>query len=187
MPTDAQLVAQAQSGDPQAFAQLAHRHAPRLFRLALSILGREFAPEAEDVAQETLLKAHSALPTFRGDAQFGTWLYRIAFNRALNLKARVRFRAPHAPSETLARTPTTHPSPHHQAEQAQRDQALLEAIAALPEVYQSALRLHYWLEAPISEIAALLDVPENTAKSYLHRARQLLEATLTRKGITPND
>lgn len=53
----------------------------------------------------------------------------------------------------------------------------------LPEVYQSALRLHYWLGAGMAEIAALLDVPENTVKSYLHRARKLLHAQLTERGF----
>ena len=54
----------------------------------------------------------------------------------------------------------------------------------LPEVYQSALRLYYWLGASVAEVAALLDVPENTAKSYLHRARQLLDGMLKERGYS---
>jgi RNA polymerase sigma-70 factor (ECF subfamily) len=60
---------------------------------------------------------------------------------------------------------------------------VLALVAELPEVYQSALRLHYWLGASVSEIAELLDAPENTVKSYLHRARRLLQARLAERGI----
>ena len=93
MDLDAQLVARAQSGDQQAFAELVRRHSARVFRLAVSILGREFVPEAEDVAQEVFLKAHHAIQSFRGEAEFGSWIYRITFNQAVNRKARVRFRS----------------------------------------------------------------------------------------------
>jgi RNA polymerase sigma-70 factor, ECF subfamily len=70
------------------------------------------------------------------------------------------------------------PGPHSLLETAQRDQSLSECIQKLPEVYQSALRLYYWLDASAAEVAVLLNVPEGTAKSYLHRARQLLDAML---------
>jgi len=56
-------------------------------------------------------------------------------------------------------------------------------VGELPEVYQSALRLHYWLGASMSEIAEMLDAPESTVKSYLHRARRLLHAMLTERGF----
>jgi RNA polymerase sigma-70 factor (ECF subfamily) len=65
-----------------------------------------------------------------------------------------------------------------------RQQAMLAFVEDLPEVYQSALRLHYcWLGESVSAIAALLDVPENTVKSYLHRARRLLHARLAERGF----
>lgn len=65
MQDDSQLVARAQAGDEQAFAELVRRHSTMVFRLAVSILGREFVPEAEDVAQEVFLKVHHALQSFR--------------------------------------------------------------------------------------------------------------------------
>ena len=79
---------------------------------------------------------------------------------------------------------TPEPGPDRQVESAQRDRALAECIGALPEVYQSALRLYYWLDAGVGEVAVLLGVPENTAKSYLHRARQLLHGMLKEKGYS---
>ncbi len=184
MQSDAQLVARAQSGDPQAFAELVRRNSALVFRLAVSILGREFIPEAEDVAQEVFLKVHHAIESFRGEAEFSSWLYRITFNQAVNLKARVRFRSPHADETVLYRAMTAGPGPGRQAETAQRDRFLAECIRTLPEVYQSALRLYYWLDTGIAEIALLLGVPENTAKSYLHRARQLLHGMLDERGYS---
>jgi RNA polymerase sigma-70 factor (ECF subfamily) len=182
--SDSQLVSRAQSGDHQAFAQLVRRHSALVFRLAVSILGREFIPEAEDVAQEVFLKVHYAIESFRGEAEFSSWIYRITFNQAVNLKARVRFRNPHADDSVLYTAIAPEPGPHRQIETAERDQALAECIRTLPEVYQSALRLHYWLDAGVAEVAMLLSVPENTAKSYLRRARQLLHGMLKERGYS---
>jgi RNA polymerase sigma factor (sigma-70 family) len=93
--SDSQLVARAQNGEQQAFAELVRRYRALVFRLALSILCKEFIPEAEDVAQEVFLKVHHAIDSFRGEAEFSSWIYRIAFNQAVTLKTRVRFRSPH--------------------------------------------------------------------------------------------
>jgi len=177
-------VARVQGGDQQALAELVRRHRDRVFRLALSILGREFIPEAEDVAQEVFLKVHHAISSFRGEAEFSSWVYRITFNQAVNLKSRVRFRSPHADETVLFDVASRGPGPDRQAEMAQRDRALAECIQTLPELYQSALRLYYWLDAGVGEVAELLDVPENTVKSYLHRARQLLHGMLRQKGYS---
>jgi RNA polymerase sigma-70 factor, ECF subfamily len=179
---DAQLVERAQSGDEQAFAELVRRHGALVFRLAVSILGREFIPEAEDVTQEVFLKVHHAIGSFRGESEFRSWIYRITFNQAVNLKGRVRFRSPHADETVLHDVATSEPGADRHVEVMQRDRALTECIQTLPEVYQSALRLHYWLGAGVGEVAELLGVPQNTAKSYLHRARLLLHGMLKEKG-----
>lgn len=189
---DARLVARccaaidsptAQREADDAFAELVRRYRDKVFRLAVSILGQEFAPEAEDVAQDVMLRVHHSMKQFRGDAQFGSWIYRITFNHALNVKDRVRFRAPHVSEVVLDTHPSNESGPHDQLQAARQKQAVQECLRELPEVYQSALRLHYWLGAGISEIAAMLDVPENTVKSYLYRARKLLHAQLTQRGF----
>lgn len=182
--SDTQLVASAQNGDQHAFAELVRRHSDRVFRLAVSILGREFIPEAEDVTQEVFLKVHRAIASFRGDSEFSSWIYRITFNRAVNLKERVRFRTPHVEEAVLEKMLSTRAGPDRDLELKLRDLKLAECIATLPEVYQSALRLYYWLGAGVQEIGDLLGVPENTAKSYLYRSRQLLKSMLHEKGIT---
>jgi len=172
-----------ESADEAAFAELVRRYRGPVFRLAVSVLGQEFAPEAEDVAQDVMLRVHHALRSFRGEARFASWIYRIAFNQALNVKARARYRAPHVSDQTLAATPSQDRGPHDRLQDEQRKQAVLACVGELPEVYQSALRLHYWLGAGVSEIAVLLDAPENTVKSYLHRARRLLSAQLAERGF----
>jgi len=182
--TDEWLVARcSESADEGAFAELARRYRGPVFRLAVSVLGQAFAPEAEDVAQDVMLRVHQALHSFRGESRFGSWVYRIAFNRALNVKERVRYRAPHVSEQTLAETASQDRGPHDQLDDERRRQAVLACVAELPEVYQSALRLHYWLGASVSEIAEMLDAPENTVKSYLHRARRLLHAQLAERGF----
>jgi RNA polymerase sigma factor (sigma-70 family) len=101
--TDDSLIARCRDhGDQEAFAELVRRYREPVFRLALSILGAGFSGEAEEVAQEVFLRVYHALTTFRGEAQFSSWIYRIAFNQALNLKARVRYRATHLGEQVLA-------------------------------------------------------------------------------------
>ena len=169
--------------DDAAFAELVKRYRNPVFRLAVSILGQEFVPEAEDVSQDVMLRVHHALGTFRGDAKFGSWIYRITFNQALNVKARMRYRAPHVGEEALAASASPDRGADDRLQDQQRKQAVRECVNELPDVYQSALRLHYWMGASVNEIAALLDAPENTVKSYLHRARKLLHARLSQRGF----
>jgi RNA polymerase sigma-70 factor (ECF subfamily) len=181
---DAYLIERCRaSADEAAFAELVRRYHNPVFRLAVSILGQGFVHDAEDVAQDVLVRVYHALSSFRGDATFGSWVYRIAFNHTLNVKARMRYRAPHVGDEALAGVPSDERSAYDQLQAAQRSRAMMESIAELPEVYQSALRLHYWMGASMSEIATLLDAPENTVKSYLHRARRLLQAMLAERGF----
>ena len=182
--SDEWLVEQCrESADEGAFAEIVRRYRTPVFRVAVSILGQGFALEAEDVAQDVMLRVHHSLRSFRGEAKLGSWIYRIAFNQALNLKARARYRAPHVGDESLAAAPTQTRDPHDQLQDERRRQAVRACIDELPEVYQSALRLHYWLGASVSDIAVMLDAPENTVKSYLHRARRLLQVMLTERGF----
>jgi len=170
------------AGDEAAFAEIVRRFRGPVFRLAVSILGQEFAPDAEDVAQEVMVRVYHGLRSYRGEARFRSWIYRVAFNHALNVKARARYRIPHDSDEAAASAPSPNGGPDARLQELRRQEAVRAAIGELPEVYQSALRLHYWLGAGIGEIADLLDAPENTVKSYLHRARQLLRAMLAERG-----
>jgi RNA polymerase sigma-70 factor, ECF subfamily len=181
--TDEELVVRyCQQKDARAFQELVRRYRERVFQLAVSILGPNFIGEAEEVAQEVFLRVHHSLPTFRREAKFSSWIYRITFNQALNVKARVRYRAPHVSYQTLTEVSAPDGDPLETVQDLGRDQVLSECMVHLPEVYQSALRLHYWMDYSTAEIATFLGVPQNTVKSYLHRARHTLRALLEKKG-----
>ncbi len=181
---DEWLVARCrEAADERAFIEVVRRYRQPVFRLAVSILGQPFAPDAEDIAQDVMVRVHAALPSLKGDAALGAWIYRITFNHALNVKSRVRYRAPHVDERALELTPSTTPGPDRQLQDERRRRAVQWCVGELPDVYQSALRLHYWLGVSMSEIAVMLDVPENTVKSYLYRARRLLHVMLTERGF----
>lgn len=184
MTTDADLVAAyCDRGNEAAFEELVRRYRQPVFKLTLSILGPAFAGDAEEVTQEVFIRVHRGLKSFRVDAQFSSWIYRIAFNQAINLKERIRYRAPHLSEQVLANTASACGDPHRELEIARRNRTVLECIYELPEIYQSAVRLHYWIGADVAEIATLLGVAENTAKSYLHRSRKLLYMMLKERGV----
>ena len=126
---DASLIERCRaSGDEAAFAELVRRYQNPVFRLAMSILGQGFAPDAEDVAQEVMVRVYHALDSFRGDAAFGSWVYRIAFNHTLNVKARMRYRAPHVGDEALSAVPSGERSAHDQLQAAQRRRAIWSVL-----------------------------------------------------------
>jgi RNA polymerase sigma-70 factor, ECF subfamily len=180
---DAELVAVYRDRLEQpAFAELVRRHREQVFRVALSILGSAYAAEAEEVAQETFVRVHHAVASFRGDAQFGSWIYRIAFNLAINLKKRARYRMPHVPEDAIGRAHG--PSALQRLEMSERNRALMSCVEELPEIYQAAVRLHYWMGHGVDEVAELIGVPSGTVKSYLHRARHLLHEMLVEKGFS---
>ncbi len=184
MDTDRALIdAYLERGDQDAFAELVRRYREPVFRLAVSILGPAYTAEAEEITQEVFVRVHHALASFRGDAQFSSWIYRIAFNQAINLKQRVRYRAPHLPENVLTTTASPAAGPLDQLVNSRRQRTLLECVEELPEIYQSALRLHYWMGTSVAEIAELIGVPENSVKSYLHRARRMLHAMLQERGM----
>ncbi|MBM3810829.1 MAG: RNA polymerase sigma factor [Acidimicrobiia bacterium] len=166
-----------------SFEDLAARYKHHVFRLAVSILGPGFEPEAEDVTQDVFLRVHRELSSFRGESKFSTWLYRIAWNRAFDIKQRSRYRLPHLADTALAALSDPSAGPHDVLHHKARLAALHESIAELPELYQTVLRLHYWFGAGIAEISELVGAPEGTVKSYLHRARQRLAEALKEKGF----
>jgi len=182
--TDEWLAARCvEAADEEAFAEIVRRYRGPVYRLAVSVLGQAFVADAEDVAQDVLVRLHHALPSFRGNARFGTWVYRITLNQALNAKARARYRVPHVGDQALHAMRSPGVGPDERLRDEQRRQAILAGVSELPEVYQAALRLHYWLGTSVRDIADMLDVPENTVKSYLHRARRLLQGILTERGF----
>ncbi len=190
-PPDAALVLLAQKGDSQAFAILVARHQRQLYRLALRMTGSE--ADAQEILQESFLNAWQKLPLFRGDAQFSSWLYRIAANGAL-MRLRRKRRAPDAVSEQaeeLAGPKFTadgqHEEPPHSDWSQRADEKLLSqelgehinaAVRTLPDDYRTVFLLKDVDGLSNEDIADALELTVPAVKSRLHRARLALREQL---------
>ncbi len=160
------------------FRTLVERHKKRMYYLALDLTGNHH--DAEDLSQEVFIKAHRSLDSFRGDASFFSWLYRIAVNTYLN-KSRKK-----AVSEMTLWDNFEHitqgagaPSgPDTKAERSTMQAHIEASLEALSERERSAFVLKHYHGYKIREIADMLDVAEGTIKSHLYRATRKLRDEL---------
>lgn len=175
---DHELVERARAGERAAFDLLVARYQRRLLRLVLRLL-RDQA-EAEDVVQETFLKAYRALPRFRGEAAFYTWLYRIALNGARNAILRRRLRgAPQGvvPSQLPAPLPEIG-TPESMLLSKQVMLAIDAALEALPLELRTAIVLREIEGLSYEEIAQIMECPLGTVRSRIFRAREAIARRL---------
>jgi RNA polymerase sigma-70 factor (ECF subfamily) len=169
---DDALMSRAAAGDRRAFSLLVIRHAERVRAVALRFTGN--AADADDVAQATFLAAWRDLPNWqRGRAQFGTWLYRVAVNRCIDLARRRRVRSwlsLDAVAEPADERVSAADVAVHQSELA----AVRRDIRALPDKQRAALLLAVQAEKSMAEIAEALGVSAGAAEQLLVRARRSL-------------
>jgi RNA polymerase sigma-70 factor (ECF subfamily) len=173
------LVERARRGDQGAFRMLVDLHRDHAYGLALRITrSRE---EAEDAAQEAFLRAWLALPRFRGESSFGTWLHRIVARRALDRATAHKTRATReADVEAAEDLPAPIPNESRDLVLARRIGRLM---GCLNPRQRAVVELFYGEDLPVHEVATLLDMPENTVKTHLRRARTALrEAWLREEG-----
>jgi RNA polymerase sigma-70 factor (ECF subfamily) len=175
---EAELVARLRTGDLRAFEELVIAYQHRVFGVALRMLGTR--AEAEEIAQETFLRAHRALPEFRGEARLGTWLYAIASRLCLNRLAAPDHRLVRGADDALAAAPAHEPDAAATLERSELDAALRDAIAALPEERRIVVILRDLEGLSYDEIAEALALEPGTVRSRLHRARMDLKAKLER-------
>ncbi len=171
------------TGDPEAFRELVEAYQGKVFRLVCSILGPYRDTEAEDVAQEVFGQVFSQLASLRQPEHFASWLYRIAYNRALDWRKQARFRLPHTSPEALKAIAAAGPPLADEAEAAERRRQIAQCLEALPETYRTLLYLYYWQEASVEEAGEYLGLTPGTVKSYLMRSRQRMQRELAKKGI----
>lgn len=180
--TDEELVERYLAArDPADFRELVERNGPRVLRLVASVLGPFRSADAEETVQDVFLRAHERLGQFRGEARFSTWLHRIAWSVAVNRTRLLSARCRHVPVEAVLELAGP-ADPRADAEASQRAARVGEAVEALPDLYRTVVYLHYWQEASVAEIGALLGAPPNTVKSYLFRARERILRSLESKG-----
>lgn len=181
---DAELVARVQRGDKKAFDLLVLKYQRKIMRL-LSRMIRD-PSEIEDVAQEAFIKAYRALPQFRGDAAFYTWLYRIAINTARNWMAAsgrrpsASYAVENEDGETFNETDnlTDNSTPESIAASRQVAETVNSAIAALPEELRTAIILREMEGMSYEDIAQSMDCPIGTVRSRIFRAREAIATRL---------
>ena len=181
---DQQLVKRAQRGDKRAFELLVEKYQRKLARL-ISRLVRD-PGEVEDVTQEAFVKAYRALPSFRGDSAFYTWLYRIGINTAKNYLVALGRRAPTS-TEVEAEEAEGYESGELLRDINTPESLLLTkeigttvnaAIESLPEELRSAIQLRELEGMSYEEIAKLMDCPIGTVRSRIFRAREAIAEKL---------
>lgn len=183
---DRELVDRLRGGEQKAFEPLMRRYNRRLFRAARGIVGSD--AEAEDVVQETYVRAYLRLGDFRGPDGFGAWLTRIAVNEALMRRRRPDAADPvdahgfdeeSLQEEVMATGDRRTPTPEQETANEQLGGLLERSIDRLPESYRLAFILREIEQLSLAETAASLDIPAATVKTRVHRARRLLQRALS--------
>ncbi len=181
--TDATFVARARTGDSDAFRVLVERHSRALFRLAFRMTGNQ--QDAEDVVQESFLRAYKQLGKFDERATFGTWLYRIAANCSLDLVRARKRRSEHvAPAaedgaeEIVLQLPTHDPTPERMAMSGEVRERVLEAMQELSANERTAFVLRHFEGMCIEEVSRVLECQPGAAKHSVFRAVQKLRRSL---------
>ncbi|MDR3710728.1 MAG: sigma-70 family RNA polymerase sigma factor [Capsulimonadaceae bacterium] len=191
---DDALIRRCRGGDRDAYGVLVARHERRVHAIVARILGgggdsgHGQAADVEDIVQDVFVQAWRALPRFRGDARFSTWLYRIATNRALKEWRRMRTqsaRMHETPIEDHTDIDASSPglssgteTPQHALDIRFRDGALRAAINALSDKHRTVILLHYYEDYSCEEIAALQECSVGTVWSRLHYGVKRLRDSL---------
>ncbi|HEY4102676.1 MAG TPA: sigma-70 family RNA polymerase sigma factor [Polyangiaceae bacterium] len=189
--TDRQLVDKARTGDAEAFGALMRRHQRRIYRLAVHLL-RDSA-EAEDVTQETFVRAYGALDRFDGRSEAFTWIYRIAVNLSLNtIRARKSDRKGLPADDprlegALVETRAGSASPHGASEDRELGRALCEGIDSLSDTLRTTLILVSVDGLSHAEAGEVLGCPEGTVAWRVHEARKKLKSFLVERGFVKGE
>jgi RNA polymerase sigma-70 factor (ECF subfamily) len=183
--TDEDLVARSRGGDLESFNQLILRWERPIYALAYRVIGRE--EDARDVVQETFLRAFRALPGFKGQAKFSSWLYRIALNLCRDwIRRRRRSPLVELPEGVdpveLATEAAPAESIEELASRKELSEAVAEAMSLLPEEQRTAIILKEYHGMTFQEIADLQGCPLSTVKTRLYQGLAVLRRNLERSG-----
>lgn len=178
--TDKNLIEKTKNGDNSAFEELVKKYEQKIYNLALRLTSNP--EEAGDILQETFLKAYRSLNSFKGEANFSTWLYRIAMNIALMRKRKEKGKIfesldrilPTAEGELHKEIPDWSTNPEAEIENKEVRNILTNALASLPDDYRAVLVLRDIQNLSNKEVSEILKLSIPTVKSRLHRARLFL-------------
>lgn len=179
-------IARALGGNQKAYAELTKRHQKAIYHIIYKIVRNE--ETADDLTQETFMKAFASLATYRSEYRFSTWLYKIAANCSIDFlrKRRIDALSLDRPIETQDGTveievPDYSYHPEKDLERKQQRISIQEAIDSLPPKYREVIVCRHKEDKSYDEIADLLGVPVGTVKARIFRARELLKKKL--KGV----
>jgi RNA polymerase sigma-70 factor (ECF subfamily) len=180
-----QLIERCKQGDLAAFNELVKKYEKQVYNFAYRLTGNY--DDANDVAQDAFLRVYNAIGSFRGDASFTTWLFRITTNVFLDDRKRARAH-PHSSldealdleeSSVARQIEDPSPSPEALTEQKERGQILQDTIGSLPENQRAMVVLYHSEQKSYEEIAEMMNLPIGTVKSRLNRARLALKEKLS--------
>lgn len=183
MHDDEKLIADALKGDQKAYTKLVEQHKKAIFHIINKIVRNDEA--ANDLVQETFMKAFSSLATYRSEYRFSTWLYKIAANASIDYlrKRRIHALSLDRPMETKDGTveievPDYSYHPELDLMRKQQRVSIEEAIDSLPKKYRDVIVYRHKDDKSYEEIADLLEIPVGTVKARIFRARELLKKKL---------
>jgi len=171
-PTDRDLIVSARRGASDTFGELVTRYQTSVFNVCYRLLNEH--SEAEDLAQETFMRAYDRLHTFDLEREFGPWIRRMAANLCLN---HLESRKVSAPLDE-ERDADESQRPEKQVEINERSAQIRNALMSLPPQYRVVVELRHYQDLSYDEIAAELNIPLSDVKSHLFRARKLLAEKL---------
>jgi RNA polymerase sigma-70 factor, ECF subfamily len=188
--TDRELVTAAREGDAEAFGVLVRRHQRRVYRLAVHLL--KSGAEAEDVTQDTFVRAYGALERFDGRSEPFTWIYRICVNLSLNALRSRKTRRASSPDDPRIEglLIDNHPaggSPARSSADKQLGRALVEGIDQLSDTLRTTLVLVCIDGLSHAEAGEVLGCPEGTVAWRVHEARKKLRGMLSERGFDDDD
>jgi len=162
------LALRCKSGDQAAFDEIVERYHVRLYRFAFRMLNDR--SEAEDAVQETFIRTFKALPAYRPDGYFSSWIYRIALNEC---RRRMRAKRIFFPLELVEQAGNS-PDPQNNAIVSERNRLLRQAVSAMPEHYRIVLTLFYFEDLSVEQISKTIGISVSAVKVRLHRGREKL-------------
>ena len=171
--SDKTLISLIQRGNTNAFALLVSKYQLRVKSLGKSFFRNE--TDAEDFVQDVFLKVYTSLDSFRGDAQFSTWLMRIAYNTAINSVKRAK---EYLPLNDGFEIEDSSLNPEERQLKKLTVQAVRETLKEIPEKFAVCLDLYFFYDFSYTDISEMLDLPINTVKSHIFRAKKLMKAKL---------
>jgi RNA polymerase sigma-70 factor (ECF subfamily) len=175
-PLDGELIGRCRSGDVEAFGELVQRYQQAVFNVCFRMLDER--REAEDLTQESFLRAYRKLETYDVERPFGPWIRRLAANLCLNhLEKR---RVPHMPLDEERDQPieSALPDPEKKRIQMEAKSHVRTAIMELPPKYRAVIELRHYQAMSYAEIARTLNISASDVKSHLYRARRRLAERL---------